>query len=142
MAVNDCTLEGGIIFCHYVGFLQVKEALLQKCRGLEQTAKEQATDNAILDQLRKVVHSFLYYTVMLDEKKCRLYASWTWLTGKNMLPNRCSSFHFGTSASNLGILCYLQMVQVDIPQSLLEEEGRQMYGTKLLEIQVSPNCGL
>jgi len=54
-----------------------------------------------------------------------------------MLPSRCLSFHFGTSASNLGILCYLQMVQVDIPQSLLEEEGRQMYGTKLLEIQVS-----
>lgn len=59
---------------------EVMEALLQKCRELEQTAKEQATDNAILDQLRK-------------------------------------------------------MVQVDIPQSLLEEEGRQMYGTKLLEIQ-------
>lgn len=36
--------------------LQVKEALLQRCRELEQTAKEQATDNAILDQLRKVLY--------------------------------------------------------------------------------------
>lgn len=34
--------------------LQVKEALLEKCVELEQTAKDQATDNAILDQLRKV----------------------------------------------------------------------------------------
>ncbi|XP_074290825.1 trigger factor-like protein TIG, Chloroplastic [Silene latifolia] len=59
---------------------EVKEALLQRCQELEQTAKEQATDNAILDQLRK-------------------------------------------------------MVEVDIPQSLFEEEGRQMYGSKLLEVQ-------
>lgn len=34
--------------------LQVKEALLERCVELEQTAKDQATDNAILDQLRKV----------------------------------------------------------------------------------------
>jgi len=46
---------------------------LQKCRELEQIAKEQATDNAILDQLRKVVHSFLYYTFTLDEKKYGFY---------------------------------------------------------------------
>ncbi|CAO2835863.1 unnamed protein product [Amaranthus hypochondriacus] len=59
---------------------EVKETLLQRCRELEQTAKEQATDNAILDQLRK-------------------------------------------------------MVEIDIPQSLFEEEGRQMYGAKLLQIQ-------
>lgn len=59
---------------------EVREALLQKCRELEQTAKEQAADNAILDQLRK-------------------------------------------------------MVEVDIPESLFEEEGRQMYGAKLLEVQ-------
>ncbi|KAL9233676.1 hypothetical protein vseg_008640 [Gypsophila vaccaria] len=59
---------------------EVKEALLLRCQELEQTAKEQATDNAILDQLRK-------------------------------------------------------MVEVDVPQSLFEEEGRQMYGSKLLEIQ-------
>ncbi|KAL2944748.1 Trigger factor-like protein TIG Chloroplastic [Bienertia sinuspersici] len=32
---------------------EVKEALLQRCRELEQKAKEQAADNAILDQLRK-----------------------------------------------------------------------------------------
>lgn len=35
--------------------LQVKESLLQKCQEVEQTAREQATDNAILDQLRKVI---------------------------------------------------------------------------------------
>ena len=28
------------------------------------------------------------------------------------------------------------MVEVDIPQSLFEEQGRQLYGAKLLEIQV------
>lgn len=43
--------------------LQVKDTLLQKCREVEQTAKEQATDNAILDQLRKVI---------LSEVTCRL----------------------------------------------------------------------
>ncbi|OMP04326.1 hypothetical protein COLO4_09733 [Corchorus olitorius] len=59
---------------------QVKESLLQKCRELEQNAKDQATDNAILDQLSK-------------------------------------------------------MVEIDIPQSLFEEQGRQLYGAKLLEVQ-------
>lgn len=86
MPVNDCTLERGIIFDHYVAFLQVNKVLLQKCRELEQTAKEQATDNAILDQLRKVVHSFVCYDVMLDKKKYRLYTC-TWLTGDNILRN-------------------------------------------------------
>ncbi|KAK2987043.1 hypothetical protein RJ640_004769 [Escallonia rubra] len=61
---------------------QVKESLLQRCKEVEQTAKEQATDNAILDQLRK-------------------------------------------------------MIEVDIPQSLFEEQGRQLYGSKLLEIQAN-----
>ncbi|PON91885.1 Trigger factor [Trema orientale] len=59
---------------------QVKKALLQRCLEVEQTAKEQATDNAILDQLCK-------------------------------------------------------MVEVDIPQSLFQEQGRQLYGANLLEIQ-------
>ncbi|KAJ0045983.1 hypothetical protein Pint_04063 [Pistacia integerrima] len=61
---------------------QVKETLLQKCQEVEQTAREQATDNAILDQLRK-------------------------------------------------------MVEIDIPQSLFEEQGRQLYGAKLLQIQAN-----
>lgn len=30
----------------------------------------------------------------------------------------------------------IQMVEVDIPQSLFEEQGRQLYGARLLEIQV------
>lgn len=34
--------------------MQVKEVLLQKFLEVEQTAKEQAADNAILDQLHKV----------------------------------------------------------------------------------------
>ncbi|KAE8675240.1 Trigger factor-like protein TIG, Chloroplastic [Hibiscus syriacus] len=59
---------------------QVKESLLQRCREVEQTARDQATNNAILDQLWK-------------------------------------------------------MVEIDIPQSLFEEQGRQLYGAKLLEIQ-------
>ncbi|KAL5735841.1 hypothetical protein ACOSQ2_030629 [Xanthoceras sorbifolium] len=61
---------------------QVKETLLQKCQEVEQTAREQATDNAILDQLRK-------------------------------------------------------MVEIDIPQSLFEEQGRQFYGAQLLQIQAN-----
>ncbi|GLT83603.1 hypothetical protein SLE2022_018810 [Rubroshorea leprosula] len=61
---------------------QVKELLLQRCQEIEQTAKDQATDNAILDQLCK-------------------------------------------------------MVEVDVPQSLFEEQGRQLYGAKLLEIQAN-----
>ncbi|GER32874.1 trigger factor, partial [Striga asiatica] len=59
----------------------VKAALLQKFIEVEQTAKEQATDNAILDQLQK-------------------------------------------------------MVEVDIPLSLFEEQGRQLYGAQLLQIQI------
>ncbi|XP_014502905.1 trigger factor-like protein TIG, Chloroplastic [Vigna radiata var. radiata] len=59
---------------------QVKDLLLQRCLEVEQTAREQATDNAILDQISK-------------------------------------------------------MVEVDIPQSLFEEQGRQLYGANLLEIQ-------
>nr|AKM76828.1 trigger factor type chaperone family protein [California macrophylla] len=59
---------------------QVKQTLLEKCMEVEKTAKEQATDNAILDQLCK-------------------------------------------------------MVEVDIPQSIFEEQGRQLYGSKLLDLQ-------
>ncbi|KAE9456468.1 hypothetical protein C3L33_11555, partial [Rhododendron williamsianum] len=61
---------------------QVKESLLQQFLELEQTAKDQATDNAILDQLRK-------------------------------------------------------MVEIEIPQSLFEEQGRQLYGAKLLQVQAN-----
>ncbi|KAH1221799.1 Trigger factor-like protein TIG, Chloroplastic [Glycine soja] len=60
---------------------RVKDLSLQKCQEVEQTAREQVTDNAILDQISKTV-------------------------------------------------------QVDIPQSLFEEQGRQLYGANLLEIQV------
>ncbi|XVF03776.1 hypothetical protein REPUB_Repub05bG0022300 [Reevesia pubescens] len=66
---------------------QVKESLLQKCREVEQAARDEATDNAILDQLCK-------------------------------------------------------MVEIDIPQSLFEEQGRQFYGAKLLEIQIKQNLAV
>jgi trigger factor len=36
--------------------MQVKESLLQRFLEMEQTAREQATDNAILDQLQKVYY--------------------------------------------------------------------------------------
>ncbi|KAL3508442.1 hypothetical protein ACH5RR_027843 [Cinchona calisaya] len=61
--------------------VEVKESLLQKCLELEQTAKEQAADNAILDRAN-----------------CK-------------------------------------MVEVDVPQSLFEEQRRQLYGAQLLQIQ-------
>lgn len=61
---------------------QVKESLFQRCLEVEQTAREQATDNVILDQLQK-------------------------------------------------------MVEADIPQSLFEEQGRQLYGAQLLQIQAN-----
>lgn len=37
----------------------------------------------------------------------------------------------------LDIMMFHQMVEIDIPQSMFEEQGRQLYGAKLLEIQVS-----
>ncbi|OWM81318.1 hypothetical protein CDL15_Pgr007356 [Punica granatum] len=61
---------------------EVEESLSAKCREVEETAREQATDNAILDQLRK-------------------------------------------------------MVEIDIPRSLFEEQGRQLYGAQLLQMQAS-----
>ncbi|CAA0409943.1 Trigger factor-like protein TIG, Chloroplastic [Arabidopsis thaliana] len=59
---------------------EVEETLAKRCQEMEQEAKEQATDNAILEQIRK-------------------------------------------------------MVEVEIPRSLFEEQGRQFYGARLLEIQ-------
>ncbi|CAA7021134.1 unnamed protein product [Microthlaspi erraticum] len=59
---------------------EVEETLTKRCQEMEQEAKEQATDNAILEHIRK-------------------------------------------------------MVEVEIPQSLFEEQGRQFYGARLLEIQ-------
>ncbi|KAM7279789.1 hypothetical protein ACFE04_006923 [Oxalis oulophora] len=61
---------------------QVKELLLLKYQEAEENAREQATDNAILDQLCK-------------------------------------------------------MVEIDIPQSVFEEQGRQLYGSTLLQIQAN-----
>ncbi|XP_027061615.1 trigger factor-like protein TIG, Chloroplastic isoform X1 [Coffea arabica] len=61
---------------------EVKKALLEKCLEVEQTAKEQAADNAILDRLCK-------------------------------------------------------MVEVDIPRSLFEEQGRELYGAQLLQMQAN-----
>lgn len=57
--------------------MQVKEALLQKCQEVEQNAKDQATDNAILDQLRKVtlcteVATFRFYPFHKAFNRCFL----------------------------------------------------------------------
>lgn len=35
------------------------------------------------------------------------------------------------------MICFIQMVEAEIPQSLFEEQGRQFYGARLLEIQAS-----
>ncbi|CAN6471973.1 unnamed protein product [Victoria cruziana] len=61
---------------------QVREFLLEACEKAEQEAREQATDNALLDELTKIVDT-------------------------------------------------------DIPQSLFEEQGRQLYGAYLLQLQAS-----
>ncbi|CAN6471974.1 unnamed protein product [Victoria cruziana] len=60
----------------------VREFLLEACEKAEQEAREQATDNALLDELTKIVDT-------------------------------------------------------DIPQSLFEEQGRQLYGAYLLQLQAS-----
>ncbi|KAM3209525.1 hypothetical protein ACQJBY_063917 [Aegilops geniculata] len=59
---------------------EVKERILERCKEVEKTAIEQATDNAILDQLGK-------------------------------------------------------LVDVDVPRSLFQEQGQQLYGAKLLQLQ-------
>lgn len=77
-ALDDSLAEKFLPGCSSLS--QVRESLLQRCQEMEQTARDQATDNAILDQLCK-------------------------------------------------------MVEVDIPESLFEEQGRQLYGAKLLQVQ-------
>ncbi|AQK38853.1 Trigger factor-like protein TIG Chloroplastic [Zea mays] len=58
----------------------VRERILKRCKEVEKTAIEQATDNAILDQLGK-------------------------------------------------------LVEVDVPRALFQEQGQQLYGAKLLQLQ-------
>lgn len=76
--LNDSLAEELLPGCTTLN--EVRESILQRCREVEQTAIEQATDNAILDQLSKIV-------------------------------------------------------EVEIPQSMFEEQGRQLYGAKLLQLQ-------
>ncbi|XP_047074049.1 trigger factor-like protein TIG, Chloroplastic [Lolium rigidum] len=59
---------------------QVRERILERCKEVEKTAIEQATDNAILDQLGK-------------------------------------------------------LVEVDVPRAMFQEQGQQLYGAKLLQLQ-------
>lgn len=61
---------------------EVKNTLLERCQEMERTAKEQAADNAILDQLSK-------------------------------------------------------MIEVDVPQTIFTEQGRELYGAQLLQIQAN-----
>lgn len=69
--------------------LQVKESLLERCVELEQTARDQATDNAILDQLRKVFN-LLQNQVILSNFNCNesLKLSSRWF--KSKFRKRCS----------------------------------------------------
>ncbi|KAI7743963.1 hypothetical protein M8C21_031541 [Ambrosia artemisiifolia] len=76
--MNDAIADKLIPGCTTIE--QVKESLLERCIEQEKTVKVQATDNAILDQLQK-------------------------------------------------------MIQVAIPESLFEEQGMQLYGDKLLQVQ-------
>ncbi|KAK4355216.1 hypothetical protein RND71_024187 [Anisodus tanguticus] len=78
--LNDSIAEKLLPGCSSIE--EVKQAVLQRCLEVEQAAKDQATDNAILEQLYK-------------------------------------------------------MVEVEIPQSLLEEQGRQLYGAQLLQLQAN-----
>lgn len=78
--LNDSIAEKLVPGCTTID--EVKQALWKRCHEVEQAAKEQATDNAILAQIQ-------------------------------------------------------QMVEVDIPQSLFEEQGRQLYGAQLLEKQAN-----
>ncbi|KAF3679146.1 Trigger factor-like protein TIG, Chloroplastic [Capsicum annuum] len=78
--LNDSVAEKLLPGCSSIE--EVKQALLQRCLEIEQAAKDQATDNAILDQLYK-------------------------------------------------------FIEVDIPQSLFEEQGRQLYGAQLLQLQAN-----
>ncbi|KAL6596635.1 hypothetical protein ACP70R_047278 [Stipagrostis hirtigluma subsp. patula] len=59
---------------------EVRERILERCKEVEKTAIEQATDNAILDQLGRIV-------------------------------------------------------EVDVPHALFQEQGQQLYGAKLLQLQ-------
>ncbi|WVZ81349.1 hypothetical protein U9M48_028736 [Paspalum notatum var. saurae] len=59
---------------------EVQQRILDRCKEVEKTAIEQATDNAILDQLGK-------------------------------------------------------LVEVDVPRALFQEQGQQLYGAKLLQLQ-------
>ncbi|RZC46155.1 hypothetical protein C5167_039110 [Papaver somniferum] len=77
-ALDDSLAEKLLSGC--TTLIEVRESILERCKEIEQIAKEQATDNAILDQLCK-------------------------------------------------------MIQIDIPRTLFEEQGRQLYGAKLLELQ-------
>lgn len=36
----------------------------------------------------------------------------------------------------VSILCLLQMIDVDVPQTIFTEQGRELYGAQLLQIQV------
>jgi len=53
-----------------------------------------------------------------------------------MLQENIGLYKFYILSQKICASCHFQIVQVDIPQSLFEEQGRQLYGANLLEIQV------
>lgn len=45
-------------------------------------------------------------------------------------------YFVGIAGSDAVFLTNFQIIEVDIPQFLFEEQGRHLYGAKLLELQV------
>ncbi|GAA0175672.1 chaperone [Lithospermum erythrorhizon] len=78
--LNDSIADRLLPGCNTIE--EVKNTLLERCQEMEKTAKEQAADNAILDQISK-------------------------------------------------------MIEVDVPQTIFEEQGRELYGSQLLQIQAN-----
>lgn len=75
--------------------LQVKESLMERCVELEQTARDQATDNAILDQLRKVfnlLQNQVIFSFFDRNKLLKLSSRWF----KSKFRKRCSKSKAGS----------------------------------------------
>lgn len=105
---------------------QVKEALLKKHREQIERVKKQATQFAITQELSKVL-MFCPLFIFLYVHHCRYFYEIFQFVMQPFIP-----FEENLSTSHSG-----QIAEIEIPNSLLEEQGRQMYAAKLIELQVS-----
>ena len=110
---------------------QVKEALLKKHREQVERTKKQATQFAITQELSKVfmfcpLFFFLYIYIYHCQYSFEIF---------QFVMQSFTPFEENLSTS-YSCLCG-QIAEVEIPNSLLEEQGRQMYAAKLIELQVS-----